>query len=137
MAPLSSLQTDPPNRRMARDSFHRLDPDRELRPERVPLEPERVPPLEPERVPPLEPERVPPERRVWRELETLLAEVREVAAAPSLAPRAAPRAAATATSPAFNNPAKPYTAPRRNSSLARGETAAAVAAAIAPASRSM
>jgi len=59
------------------------------------------------------------------------------AEAPFFAPCTAPRAAAAATSPAFISPASPYTAPRRSSSLARGETAAAVAAAIAPASRSM
>jgi hypothetical protein len=78
-----------------------------------------------------------PERRVWREAEGFVVDGRAVEAAPFLAPCTAPRAAAIATSPAFSNPANPYTAPRRSSSLARGETAAAVAAAIAPASRSM
>jgi hypothetical protein len=107
--------------RVVRRELDRLEPERELRPERVPLELARVP----------------PERRAWRDPEAVPVEVREVAAAPSLAPRTAPRAAAVATSPAFSNPAKPYTAPRRSSSLARGETAAAVAAAIAPASLSM
>jgi hypothetical protein len=81
---------------------------------------------------------VPPERLVWREREAVgLLAVCVVPEAPSFAPLTAPRAAATATSPAFSKPASPYTAPRRSSSLARGETTAAVAAAMAPASRSM
>ena len=106
----------------------RVPPER-VPPERVP--PERVPPerLVPER---LEPEREPPDPRVWPDVDP-----RDELAAPFLAPCTAPRAAATATSPAFSRPANPYTAPCRSSSLARGETAAAVAAAMAPASRSM
>ncbi len=61
----------------------------------------------------------------------------EAAATPSRAPRTAPRVAVTATSPAFIAPASAYTAPRLNSSRARGDTAAAVAAATTPASLSM
>jgi hypothetical protein len=58
----------------------------------------------------------------------------DCAATPAFAPRTAPRAAATVTSPAFSTPANPYTAPRRKSSRARGDTAAAVAAATTPVS---
>jgi len=108
----------------------RLEPERELRLERVVPDDER---------PPREEAPLPLERLGWRVPEDPPDEDRVVvvAAAPSLAPRTAPRPAASATSPAFIRPARPYTAPRRKSSLARGETAAAVAAAIAPASRSM
>ena len=96
--------------------------------EREPLEPEFERRLRLERCPPLR------ARLCEREPLPLLLALPEASAAPFFAPRTAPLAAPAAKSAVFITPASPYTAPRRNSSLARGDTAAAVAAAIAPVS---